>query len=186
MVRLLQWRYWNSVRFRTRIEELCFIVFIALLSFSELSCRWGNVTLQSPFIHTLNWGVFEKKWLPSSIEEGENCPQLRILHPLNYNLWSMSEFISLDDAKSMTHRYQDSVPEGTTISCEVDKSQLIAMLNQEDCQGLRIYFALNEEERLTTVLVGSDSSGSDMVVGLIINRSAPCPPSCPISSPLNK
>lgn len=98
----------------------------------------------------------------------------------------MSEFISLDDAKSMTHRYQDSVPEGTTISCEVDKTQLIAMLNQEDCQGLRIYFALNEEERLTTVLVGSDSSGSDMVTGLIIDRMNPCPPTCPPESPLSK
>ena len=98
----------------------------------------------------------------------------------------MSEFISLDDAKSMTHRYQDSVPEGTTISCEVDKSQLIAMLNQEDCQGLRIYFALNEEERLTTVLVGSDSSGSDMVTGLIVNQPSLCPPKCPPASPLMK
>jgi hypothetical protein len=98
----------------------------------------------------------------------------------------MSEFISLDDAKSMTHRYQDSVPEGTTISCEVDKSQLIAMLNQEDCQGLRIYFALNEEERLTTVLVGSDGSGSDMVTGLIVNQPRLCPPKCPPASPLVK
>ena len=98
----------------------------------------------------------------------------------------MSEFISLVDAKSMTHRYQDSVPEGTTISCKVDKTQLIAMLNQEDCQGLRIYFALNEEERLTTVLVGSDSSGSDMVTGLIVNQPSLCPPKCPPASPLMK
>ncbi len=98
----------------------------------------------------------------------------------------MSEFISLDESKSMTHRYQDSVPEGTTISCEVDKNQLIAMLNQEDFQGLRIYFALNEEERLTMVLVGSDGSGSDMVAGLIVNRLKPCPSNCPTASPLMK
>ena len=128
----------------------------------------------------------KKKWRPSSIEEGEICPQLRILHPINFNPELVSEFISLDEAKSMTHRYQDSIPDSATISCEVDKAQLIAMLNQEDCQGLRIYFALNEEERLTTVLVGSDNSGSDMVTGLIVNRLKPCPSNCPTASPLMK
>ena len=128
----------------------------------------------------------KKEWLPSSIEEGEICPQLRILHPIHFNPELVSEFISLDDAKSMTHRYQDSIPDSATISCEVDKAQLIAMLNQEDCQGLRIYFALNEEERLTTVLVGSDNSGSDMVTGLIVNRLKPCPSNCPTASPLMK
>ena len=105
---------------------------------------------------------------------------------MKYPVERMSNFIFREVAQSVIHRYQNLIPNGATVSCEVDKTQLIAMLNQEDCQGLRIYFALNEEERLTTVLVGSDSSGSDMVTGLIVNQPSLCPPKCPPASPLMK
>jgi hypothetical protein len=60
------------------------------------------------------------------------------------------------------------------------------ILAQPKCVGIRYYYAKTDSGASTLVLVGVDSTGSDMVQGVLGESIVPCPPWCPNSSPLNK
>jgi hypothetical protein len=50
--------------------------------------------------------------------------------------------------------------------------------------GVRIYFALDLNNNLTTVLVGTDNADNDITSGTLLNRGIKCPPQCSLNSPL--
>jgi hypothetical protein len=96
----------------------------------------------------------------------------------------MSAQITLNEAKSMTHAFQNStIGANQTFAGLVDKTNLLTLLNQEGCTGLRIYNALNDDGKITFVLVGVNSNNEDMT-NFILDRAFLCPVYCPIDSPL--
>ncbi len=61
-----------------------------------------------------------------------------------------------------------------------------AILNQPNCVGIRIYYALDTEGAKQLIVVGADARENDLYEGLLAERSKPCPPFCDGSgSPLN-
>lgn len=96
----------------------------------------------------------------------------------------MSVQITLNEAKSMTHAFQNStIGSNQTFAGLVDKTNLLTLLNQEGCTGLRIYNALNDDGKITFVLVGANSNNEDML-DYILDKAAPCPNICSNDSPL--
>ncbi|MDA0984609.1 MAG: hypothetical protein O3C56_02245 [Bacteroidetes bacterium] len=93
--------------------------------------------------------------------------------------------ITLAEAQEMTHAYQNATQfQGLTISCKIDKQSYQQLMDQEGCDGVRTYFALNDIGKLTIVVVGVDANGNDLTNGVILDKSDLCPHICPISSPL--
>ena len=69
----------------------------------------------------------------------------------------MSAQITLNEAKSMTHAFQNStIGANQTFAGLVDKTNLLTLLNQEGCTGLRIYNALNDDGKITFVFFGNE------------------------------
>lgn len=108
----------------------------------------------------------------------------------------MSEFITLTEARGMTRSYQQrrtalteqTLPEHTLPICETfEKEQVLKLLSQPDCTGLRAYFGLDAEDRVKLVLVGVNSKDEDMYQGTdsLLDRAGRCPSVCPPDSPLN-
>jgi hypothetical protein len=50
--------------------------------------------------------------------------------------------------------------------------------------NIRTYFALNDDDKLTIVVVGVDASGADMTDGVLLNRALNCPTTCFTNSEL--
>lgn len=96
-------------------------------------------------------------------------------------------FISLQEAETMTHAYQEA-PEfqGLTIAGCMDKEAYQDLMNQPGCVSVRTYFALDENSILTIVVVGVDANGEDMTSGILLERAQPCPHHCPKNSSLIK
>lgn len=96
----------------------------------------------------------------------------------------MSAQITLNEAKSMTHAFQNStIGANQTFAGLVDKTNLLTLLNQEGCTGVRIYNALNDDGKITFVLVGVNSNNEDMTEYLL-NKFNLCPSLCALESPL--
>lgn len=89
--------------------------------------------------------------------------------------------ISLDDASKLTKNYRESMILGGFFG----KETLLKILDQEDCVGIRIYNALDEDRTPQFVLVGVDADEKDMEKGELAERSILCPPRCGPISKLN-
>ncbi len=63
---------------------------------------------------------------------------------------------------------------------------ILRILGQPDCVGLRIYYALDENDEQQLILVGVDEEGDDLYQGIIGERSLPCPDMCGGGNPLNR
>jgi hypothetical protein len=85
----------------------------------------------------------------------------------------------------MTKRYRDTIQPGEVIGVFMGKEKIKAILDQSECKGIRFYFAKNERNENTLVLVGASADQNDMVDGLIADRSFPCPTICGNSNALN-
>ena len=91
----------------------------------------------------------------------------------------MAEIINLAEAVSLTNAFQKSaIGNGQTISAIIEKELIEQILNQEGCCGINIYNALNEEGKITFVLVGYDKDKKDMVEGVILDKAEICPKKC--------
>ncbi len=86
--------------------------------------------------------------------------------------------ITLDEAKEWTKNYRVQVPSNATKAHFFGKDAIQAILNQDDCVGIRIYYALDTEDRQQLIVVGADANENDLHEGLLAERSFPCPPSC--------
>ncbi|PJJ60740.1 hypothetical protein [Hymenobacter chitinivorans] len=96
---------------------------------------------------------------------------------------SAGSIIPLDLAAKMTHRYQQTYPNGQWAgyySAYVYNN----LMEQPGCLGIRLYNGIKEDKSECYVLVGVNEKGNDMTDGLIYDLSAPCPPTCRVESPL--
>ncbi len=108
-----------------------------------------------------------------------------ILHPKHTIMTNNNHEITLQEAITMTHAYQNA-PQfaGQTKAGLISASAVQDLLNQTGCVGVRIYFALNTNNSLTTVLVGTNNLNEDMTSGILLDDLVSCPPGCPTNSPL--
>jgi hypothetical protein len=105
----------------------------------------------------------------------------------------MAYDISLAEASVKTQQFQ-SIYSGNTKALSFPKNELLELLAQPNCTGVRIYFGLNDPARpkdLTVVIVGVRDNGSGdflQAVDLaapgnkIKNSGNPCPPNCTVPS----
>lgn len=86
------------------------------------------------------------------------------------------DWITLADAQSMASSYRQKFPnEKRGAFLGIDKINTI--LAQNDCMGIRVYFAKNAADELTIIMIGADSREQDLT-GYILDVAQPCPPLC--------
>ncbi len=94
-----------------------------------------------------------------------------------------SEVITLQEAKDWTAAFRNSNP--TSVKAHFfGRNQLMQILDQTDCAGIRAYYAIDNNGKKQLVLVGVDYDGKDQYTETILDRSEPCPQICDTSSPL--
>jgi hypothetical protein len=93
--------------------------------------------------------------------------------------------ITLAEGAEMTANYRATINLGETIGHAVGKNLFNSILDQSGCVGIRIYYALDENDEKQLVLVGVDSDGNDMASGVIVDKSISCPTRCSFKNPLN-
>jgi hypothetical protein len=93
--------------------------------------------------------------------------------------------ISLTDAKRFTKNYRDSDSRGDRKAGFFGADAIRAILDQNDCVGIRIYYGLNDDDEQVMVLVGANENGKDIYNGELMEFSIPCPNICDDTSPLN-
>lgn len=80
--------------------------------------------------------------------------------------------------------------------CETfSKSAVDTILEQAGCEGLRIYYGMDENLKIHAILVGVNGNNADILPmesalttdppGTILEDGQRCPPFCPPTSPLN-
>ncbi|MBS1657683.1 MAG: hypothetical protein K1X63_17035 [Chitinophagales bacterium] len=97
--------------------------------------------------------------------------------------------IPLPDAATKTQQFQ-TLYSGNTKGLSFPRNEILEILGQPNCTGIRIYFGLNDSARpkdITVVIVGVKDNGSgdflqavDMINtgNKIKNSGNPCPPNC--------
>jgi hypothetical protein len=114
----------------------------------------------------------------------------------------MNHFITLQEAVTMTSLYrtekenilktqfqsQDVLP----LSEAFERGAFDTVLAKSGCEGLRIYYGMDENLKIHAIIVGVDADGRDMVPEEsilegedIIEKGNRCPDLCPDESPLN-
>ncbi|TPE44390.1 hypothetical protein [Pontibacter mangrovi] len=89
-------------------------------------------------------------------------------------------------AASYTQNYRQSIAgkEGVAKAHFFGRDILQAILEQEGCMGIRIYYGIDENGQKQLVLVGANADGEDMEDGVMADFSHVCPPDC-VASILN-
>ena len=92
--------------------------------------------------------------------------------------------ISLKEAAEHTRRHREShvweVKSGA-----FHKDQVLELLNQKGCVGLRIHYGREANGAPTLVLTGIDTADNDITAGTILEVTWPCPPFCGAANALN-
>jgi hypothetical protein len=93
--------------------------------------------------------------------------------------------IDLTTAATWTENYRNTYSgSGETKAVFIGKDIINNILRQEDCMGLRIYFAIDDNGEKNIIMVGADSAGTDQVTGIIADYGVKCPPVCDLGSNL--
>jgi hypothetical protein len=93
--------------------------------------------------------------------------------------------VELDEAVELINRHKRANPDSRTASMFA-RVPLDAILAQQGCAGMRMYYGLNPDGTKTLVLVGVDEFGNDMDKGVIADRTYGCPPICTMDSALDR
>lgn len=101
--------------------------------------------------------------------------------PFNPNA---NQLITIETAAIYTAKYRKTFP-NTVIANAYVKNQMLSLLNQNNCEGFRIYNGIDENGAQQLVIVGVDADGNDLYHGLIMDCSQPCPTICSTTNPLN-
>jgi hypothetical protein len=91
--------------------------------------------------------------------------------------------IDFNDAAEMTANYRSEFPNAIKAHF-FGKAAIKDILDQTNCVGIRIYYALDSEGAKHLVIIGAKADESDITDGYIAERSYPCPPYCPSGSSL--
>lgn len=102
--------------------------------------------------------------------------------PLNLG----DQHINLSDAAVMTARFRSNNPApGTIISHLLTREIIEEILAQPNCEGIRIYNAIDDTNTATLVVTGVDSNQDDLFNGVLAEHTIKCPTWCPAVNPLN-
>ncbi|HXS55662.1 MAG TPA: hypothetical protein VN726_06035 [Hanamia sp.] len=117
-----------------------------------------------------------------------------------------NNLISVEVASKMTALYRQEMPaildypfmeENILPICETfDRTAFDALLDQEGCTSVRIYYGMSDDRKIHAIVVGVNSDNEDIlpetsIAGLsgsdtvIIEEAFRCPDYCPPKSPLN-
>jgi len=88
------------------------------------------------------------------------------------------EFISLEDAVHWTTNHRNSSNFNGIHGQYYGKARIASILQQEGCTGLRVYYAIDEQDVPVLVLIGTNEAGDDIESELILERGIICPPYC--------
>jgi hypothetical protein len=91
--------------------------------------------------------------------------------------------ITLEQGAELTGRYRLDHPDSIK-GVFYGRSHIEALLAQNDCEGIRMYFAKEADGSQTIVLVGADANQDDLL-GLVIENGTKCPVVCGVANPLN-
>ena len=94
-----------------------------------------------------------------------------------------AEEFPLETASEWTRNYRTANP-GAKIAHFFGRNIIQRILDQRDCVGIRVYYALDNGEK-QLIMVGVDAKENDLYEGIIAERSYGCPPYCGQSNPLN-
>jgi len=94
--------------------------------------------------------------------------------------------ISKEKAKEKTKRYKEKKPKKDRFPAVAYHAEAFRrILDQPGCVGIRSYPGEDEEGGLTTILVGVDAAGNDLVEGALMQMPFLCPPTCSDENDLN-
>ena len=109
-----------------------------------------------------------------------------------------SHFITLQQAVDMTFQYRkdkESIldPEFQNkgilpLSETFNREEFDRLLGQAGCEGIRLYYSMDDKSKLHMIIVGVNDRNEDILVdqnALIIETGVRCPQTCPPASPLN-
>ncbi len=92
--------------------------------------------------------------------------------------------IPLATATQWTANYRNNHPNSTKAHF-FGRDILAKILAQEDCMGIRMYYALNDAGEQQLILVGADANEKDQTSGTVADFSLRCPNNCDPASSLN-
>lgn len=92
--------------------------------------------------------------------------------------------ISIHDASELTANYRNNHPNAIK-ALFYGKTSIQSILNQVNCVGIRIYYAQDQANEPTMVIVGTDANGNDIVNGILAEFGIKCPSNCGNPNPLN-
>jgi hypothetical protein len=85
--------------------------------------------------------------------------------------------IELEKASEWTKNYRFSINEGDTIAHFIGKDALTALLEQEGAMGIRVYYAINDNNQKALVFAAADAAEND-ITSLVYDFTTPCPDRC--------
>jgi hypothetical protein len=94
-----------------------------------------------------------------------------------------SSVITLEKATEWTGNYQSANPNETKAHF-FGRNKLQMILDQDNCMGIRAYYAIDDNGAKQLVLVGATADMEDQYTEVILEHSAPCPAYCAQNSPL--
>ena len=96
-----------------------------------------------------------------------------------------AEQFPLETSAAWTANYRKTIPAGEIIGQFVGKNQLMKILNQKGCMGIRFYYGIGDDGKKNLIAVGAESDENDMTAGIILEKFLPCPPMCSGKNELN-
>ena len=93
--------------------------------------------------------------------------------------------ITLSEGAALTANYRAVAGSNPVLGHYFGQSILNAILAQDGCVGIRIYYALTSGGQKQLVLVGVDANQDDMTDGVLGDKSYLCPSICGATNSLN-
>jgi len=97
----------------------------------------------------------------------------------------LSEIVSIQEARDLTRNYRTRYRNDTKAHL-FKKEDIEAILKQKNCVGIRMYYGINDLGQKSPVLIGvkENPNNYEDILGVAVDRGAPCPTQCDSSSPL--
>ena len=102
------------------------------------------------------------------------------------NAGTGNHVVTADQAVKFIQNFKQNPVVPTTKGGYFDRNIFDKILAQPGVAGIRYYYAAKDDGTPTIVLVGVDTTGSDMIQGVIGEWSSPCPPICGSQNQLSK
>jgi hypothetical protein len=92
--------------------------------------------------------------------------------------------LSLADAAALTKAHRDANPTAVKAGA-IARDQVLQLLNQSGCVGMRGYRGRNPYGTSALVMTGICASDNELTKGMILEQLWMCPPVCGATNPLN-